>query len=169
MRASIRSWPSRTSSDHIRHFSRRADARLTQWRTRTRDLPRHVFGLSRGLVRAEILDVQVGAETDVVRQVPSHVIRIRVDRDLIGVPQPIVGEAVIVSRDAEVETAEPETSWPSAGEPEDVARPEAAAETTVRPGMVEVIVAVVPARVVPNPLPVRVDVRCSRMSVTIPE
>ncbi len=49
-------------------------------------------------VRAEVLDVHVRAQPDVVGQVPSHVIGIDIDHDLIGVPQPVIAEGEIVLR-----------------------------------------------------------------------
>jgi hypothetical protein len=113
--------------------------------------------------------VDVLAQPDVIGQVPSHVIRIAVDRDLIGVPQPVAGEGVIVRRDIEEEPAEPETARTAAGEPKEVAGPEAASETTMRPRMIEVVMGVPTTRVMSNPAAVRMHVRRIGVSCAVTE
>jgi hypothetical protein len=61
--------------------------------------------------------------------------------------------------DAEVEATEPETVWASAADMPDVATAEAAGEASVLPGMVDVVVRIVAAGVMADPLAVGVDVR----------
>src|SRR5580693_330199 len=61
-----------------------------------------------GLASAEILDVDVSAETDVVGEVPAVVVWVVVDDDLVGAPVPVTAEAVVSWGDIEIETAEPE-------------------------------------------------------------
>lgn len=107
-------------------------------------------------VRAEILDVHVRAQPDVVGQVPSHVIGIDIDHDLIGIPQPVIAEGEIVLRHIEEEPAEPEAPGASATQPKDIARSESTSETTVLPRVIEMIVIVAPARAMPDPAAVRV-------------
>ena len=87
-----------------------------------------------------------------------------VDDDVVAIPEPVVAEAEIVRRDAEIEAAEPEAAGTASREMPDVAAAEASGEVTVFPGMVEVIVNVVVAGPVADPFPVRVDVRCVGMS-----
>ena len=96
-------------------------------------------------------------------------IRIVVDHDLIGVPQPIVDEGVVVRRDVEEEPAKPETSRTAAAEPEDMTAPEAAGETTMRPRMIEAVMAVATTGVMSNPPAVRVHVRRIGMSFAVTE
>jgi hypothetical protein len=97
------------------------------------------------------------------------VIRVVVDHDLIGVPQPIAGEGEIVRRDTEEEPVEPETSRATAPEAKGMSPAEAAVETTVLPGMIEVVLAVVTTRVMTNPAAVRVHMRRIRMSIAVTE
>src|SRR6202166_3080219 len=71
---------------------------------------------SRQYLRTEILDVGIGSESRVIREIPARVIWIVVQHDVVGVPQPIAGVVVVVWRDAPVKTAEPETVPASAFE-----------------------------------------------------
>ena len=113
--------------------------------------------------------MHVGAQPGVIGQVPALVIRVVVDHDLIGVPQPITGEGEIVRRDAEEEPVEPEPSRTTAPEAKDMSSAEAAVETTVLPWMIEVVVPVVTTRVMTNPAAVRVHMRRIRMSIAVTE
>src|SRR5580658_3998581 len=45
-----------------------------------------------GLLRPEIHDMHISAETHVVGQVPADVIRVIVNNDLVRIPQPAVAE-----------------------------------------------------------------------------
>lgn len=45
---------------------------------------------------AEVLDVDVGAQTDIVGEVPALVVGIVVDDDVVAVPEPVVAEADVV-------------------------------------------------------------------------
>jgi hypothetical protein len=123
----------------------------------------------RSLVVAEILHVHVGAEPGVVGEVPAVVVWIVVDRDWIGIPQPVAAEAEIVRCDAEVVSAKPEPSRATACEVKDMAAPEPAGESTVLEGMIEVIVRVVTTAVMTNPAAVGVHMRCVRMSLAVTE
>jgi hypothetical protein len=121
------------------------------------------------LSRAEILDVDVGAESGVVGQVPAVVVGIFVDDDGIAVPEPIRGVVVIVGRHAEVEAAEPEAFAVSSAKTEHMAAAKAAIEAAVFPGMIDVIVGIVAAGIVANPLVIVVDVRGFRVVGLIAE
>jgi hypothetical protein len=103
--------------------------------------------------------VNVGAEPCVVGEVPAVVIGIIEDGDLIGIPKPVVAVTEIVCGDAEVEATEPETRGAASHETKDMAATESAGEPTVLPGMVKVVMRVVTAGVVADPLAVAVDVR----------
>jgi len=116
---------------------------------------------------AEISDVNVGAQPDVVGEVPPDVIGIFVDHDRIAIPQPVVAEGELERRDAEVVAAEPETLAVSALEPEDMSAPESAREVPVFPRVIQVQPGVHSSHVVPDPSIVRVHMRCVRMTVAI--
>lgn len=82
-----------------------------------------------------------------------------VDDDVVVIPKPVVAESDVIRGDAEVEATEPESVWASAAEMPDVATAEAAGEASVLPGMVDVVVRIVAAGVMADPLAVGVDVR----------
>jgi hypothetical protein len=121
--------------------------------------------LSGRVLAAQIQHVNVGAQSHVVSQVPADVVGIFIDDDVIAIPEPAVDIADIVRRDAEIETAKPESVRTAAPEPPDMMRAERTGETPVFPWMIEVVVGVVPAGVMPHPLIVgRVNVRRLRMA-----
>jgi len=66
------------------------------------------------------------------------VVRIVIDNNIVAVPQPVVAEADVIRGNAEIE---------------------AAGKASVLPGMIEVVVRIIGAGVVANPLAVSVDVR----------
>jgi len=113
--------------------------------------------------------VHVGAEPDVVGKVPAVVVGILVDDDLIRIPKPVVGESEIIRSDAEIKATEPEPRGATSGEVEDVAATKAASEPAVLPGMVEVVMGVIAAGIVADPLIVGVDVGRVRMSASVAE
>ena len=113
--------------------------------------------------------MNVGAEPGVVGQIPAVVVRIFVDDDGITVPQPTIREIVIVGRDAEVETPEPEAFAVSSAKMEHMTPARAAGEVAAFPGMIDVIVGVVAAGIVAHPLIVVVHVGRLRAARFIPE
>lgn len=96
--------------------------------------------------------MHVRAQPDVVSQIPPVVIGIGVDDDVVGIPQPAVAEVDIVWRDAEVVAIEPEPSRTAALEMPDVAATDFTRETAMLPRMIEMIVRIVAARVVADPV-----------------
>jgi hypothetical protein len=86
------------------------------------------------------LDVDVGAEADVVGQIPAGMIGVFVDDDLVGIPEPAVTEGVVVRGDAEIEAAEPEARRAASAKAPPMAGAETAVEMAVFPGVVEVVV-----------------------------
>src|SRR5260370_41615649 len=72
------------------------------------------------LMVAEILDVDVGAGSGLVGQVPAVVGGIFVGDDRNAVPIPVGGVLVIVGRYAEIEAAEPEALGISSAKAMDV-------------------------------------------------
>ena len=111
------------------------------------------------LAVAEVLNVAVGAEADVVGQVKAVVVGVFEYADLVGAPVPIIAEAVVSGSDAEVEAAEPEAFTIAAFDAPDMAASETATEAAVSPGMIDVIVGIIATGVVADPFAVVVDVR----------
>jgi len=111
--------------------------------------------------------VAVGAQPYVVRQVPAHVIRILVNHDLVGIPQPVTAIAQVERRDAEVEASEPESRRASSCQVPDVMRTESAGEMAVLPGMIEVVMRIVAAGIVADSRAVRMNVGSIRMALFI--
>jgi len=107
---------------------------------------------------SQVLNVDVGAESYVVGEVPAVVVGIVVDDDVVAVPKPLVAEADVEVGDAEVETAEPKASRTAACQMPDVAAADAAGEASMLPGMIEVVVSVCAARVVADPFSIGMDV-----------
>ena len=51
--------------------------------------------------------MDVGAKSYVVGEVPAFVVGIVVDDDVVAIPEPVVAEAEVIRRDAEIKAAEP--------------------------------------------------------------
>ena len=103
--------------------------------------------------------MDIGAQPDVIGQVPTGVVGIVVKDDLVAVPDPVIAEGIVERGDLEGEAAEPETLPVSSGDPEDMAGAETAREASVFPGVIEVIVLIAAAGIVSDPaVAVRVDV-----------
>lgn len=114
------------------------------------------------LAVAEELDVNVGAEADVVSEVPADVVGILVDDDVVGIPKPVIAIGDVKGSDAEVEAAEPEAARTAAGEAPDVFGAEAGGEVAVRPRMIEMEAGVRGTLFMADPVPLCVDVRTDR-------
>jgi hypothetical protein len=115
------------------------------------------------LASPEIHDVDVCAQPGVIRKVPTVMVRIVVDHDLVAIPEPAVAEAIIERGDLKVEAVEPEALSASSSEPEDMPAADASREASMLPGTVEVIPGIVAAGIVPDPAVVGMDVRNIRM------
>ena len=113
--------------------------------------------------------MHVGSHADVVRQIPSVMVGIFVDNDLIRIPEPIVAVADIVRSNAKVKAAEPETRWAAASKMPDVATTKATGKVTMLPRMVDVVVGIIAAGVMAHPLIVGVDVGSVRMTTFVTE
>ena len=77
-------------------------------------------------------------KSDVVRQVPAHVIGILVNHDRITIPEPVIYEAVFKRRHAEIVAVEPETLPVPALQTEDMATSKPAGKVSMFPRMIEV-------------------------------
>jgi hypothetical protein len=113
--------------------------------------------------------VDVRAGSGVIGQIPARVIRIFVDHDRIAVPAPIIHIVIIVRRNAEEPVVKPEAVAVSSSEVILMAASKTAGETAVLPRMIEVIVGIVTAGIVPDPSVIVVDVRSFRVTRLIAE
>lgn len=101
----------------------------------------------------------IGAKANVVGEIPAIVVGIVVDHNLVAVPIPIVAVGIVIGCDAEIEAAEPEAFAIAAGDPPDVATANAAGETAMLPDTIEMIVGIIAAGFVADPLVIVVNVR----------
>lgn len=118
---------------------------------------------------AEILDVDVGAGSGVVGEIPTVVVGIFVDHDGIAVPVPVTGVVVIKGRYAEVEAVEPEAFAVSSSKVKLMAAAKAAVEAAVFPGMIQVVVRIAATGIVTDPMVIVVNVRRVRVIGAIAE
>ena len=87
-------------------------------------------------------------------------IGIVIDHDVIAVPQPVIAGIVVIGRGLKKETADVESIATAAMQPPDMLRPERPGKASVLPGMIEMIMNIIPAHVVPDPAVIfRVNVR----------
>jgi len=114
----------------------------------------------------QIFDVNVGAEANVVSEVPAVVVGVFVDDDIVATPIPVAAKTEVERRDAEVEAAEPEAAGTASGKMPHVAAAETAGEVAVRPGMIEVVINA-SALFVSDPCAVVVNVRSFGMALDV--
>jgi hypothetical protein len=113
------------------------------------------------------LDVNVGAQSGVVGEIPAFVIGIVVEHDVIAVPIPVVRVTEVIGCDGEVVAVEPETLRTAAAKAPSVALPETTIVAAVFPQIFPAVALIVPAVIVPNPFAVAVNVRRFGMALTI--
>ena len=111
------------------------------------------------LLSAEVLHVDIGAESHVVGKVPAWVVGIVVDHDLVVRPIPVIDVVQIKRSHTEVEAVKPKAVGPASADAPDVATAEATGEAAMFEGTIEVVACVVSSSVVSNPLAVVVNVR----------
>jgi hypothetical protein len=107
----------------------------------------------------EVADVNVGAQPDVVSEIPAFVVRVFVNHDIVAIPEPVVGVGEVKRGDAEVIAAKPETARIASLNAPAVSAAKAAVEAAMLPGMIEVEAHIVAPAFVSHPFPVVVDVR----------
>jgi hypothetical protein len=95
--------------------------------------------------------MHVRSQPGVVGQVPSIVVGIEIDHDVIVVPQPVGTGIVVVWRGLEKESAHVEAITIASVQPPDVLRPNRPREASMLPGMIKVVVDVVSTCVVSYP------------------
>ena len=108
--------------------------------------------------------MNVGTQPLVISQIPAIVVWVLIDHDLVAIPEPVIAEVEVVCGDAEVETTKPETLPVSSSQAEDMAAAESASKASVFPRMIDVVVGIITAGIMSDPLIVRVNVGSFRMS-----
>jgi len=108
--------------------------------------------------------VNVNPQPHVIGEVPAEVIWILINHDLVRIPEPVIAKAVVVWGNAKVEAAKPETLPVPSYKPKDMAGTEPAREAPMLPRMIEMVVRIITAGVMPDPLIARIDVRGVRVA-----
>ncbi len=103
--------------------------------------------------------MDVSSEPDVIGEIPSVVVGIFVDHDVVSGPIPVVAKTEVEACDAEVKAAEPEATGAASGQVPDVTSSESAGKAAVFPGMIEVETGVIVPVIVADPLSIVMDVR----------
>jgi len=111
--------------------------------------------------------VNVSAKAGVIREIPAYIVRVIVNDDVVGIPEPPGAIAEVISRHAEIEAVEEETGRAAAAEPVDMVSADRAAEATVGKRVIEVVMRI-PA-FMPDPVLVLIDVRSVGVSGLITE
>jgi hypothetical protein len=112
----------------------------------------------RALAVPQILHVNIRAEPRVVAQIPADVIRVVIDHNVVTIPEPAIHKAQVVGGDAEIESVEEEPVRTSTSKMPNVAFPNASREAAMLKRTVEMVMRVVAAGVMSNPLIVGVNV-----------
>ena len=113
----------------------------------------------RAILLSQILHVRIGAQARVISQIPSGMIGIVVDDNVVRVPIPAVDKTPVIGCDAEVETIEPKTAWPTAAESPTMTRSEPSGEAAMRIWLVQMVIRIIASRVVTDPCSAVIDVR----------
>jgi hypothetical protein len=102
--------------------------------------------------------VDVGAEPDVIGEVPAIVVGVIVDNDVIAIPEPVIAVSKVKRANAEIEAAEPESIGAASTESPSVTAANAAGEVAMFPGMIQMEAGLVASVVMSDPFAVVVDV-----------
>ena len=121
------------------------------------------YWLLRPVDLSEIHDVNVNPQPHVIGEVPADVIWIVINHDLVRIPEPVIAKAVIVWGNAKVEAAKPEALPVPSCKPKDMAGTETAREVPVGPRLIDMVVRIITAGVMPDPLFASIDVRGVRV------
>jgi len=92
------------------------------------------------------------------------VVRVLVNHDLIAIPEPTGAETDVEGSHAEEEATKPEALGAPSRKMPDMTRAKAAGEVAMFPGMIQMVIGVVLAGVVSDPLTVGVNMGSFRMS-----
>jgi len=113
--------------------------------------------------------VNVGAQPHVVGEIPTYVIGVVIEGDVVSVPIPIVTIPGIVGRYVEIIAPKPESARTAPLQMPDMARAKSAVEMPVLPRMVDMETDILPSPVVSHPLATRMNVRTVGMIIMVPE
>ena len=113
-------------------------------------------------------DVNVSAESLIVSQVPSGVVRIFIDVNRIGIPIPVPNISILERCYAEKVVADREALRAASTQMKNMAGAESQREPAAR-GMIQVEAGVVASRIMPYPVPVVMDVRSFGMPGRVAE
>src|SRR5258707_2809742 len=95
-------------------------------------------------------------------------IGVLINHDRVGVPDPVRAVGSLEWGDAEIESAKPKTPGASSLKMIDVTRAEGASEVPMLPGMIQVEVGIIAARIMTHPLAVGMHMRSLWMFEHIP-
>jgi hypothetical protein len=109
--------------------------------------------------------MDVGAQPDVISQPPADVIGSVVNHDIIIAPVPVISIIIVVRCHTQIKTPKPETLPVSAFNPVNMPAADFGTEASMFPGMIHVVVGIIPAGVVPNP-PIILRVHVRRFGMT---
>lgn len=108
----------------------------------------------------------VRPQSDVVRQVVAGIVRVVIDHNVIGVPEPIIDINEVRICNLEEEPAKTKAVWIAAAQPPYMPSANGSGEAPVFPRMIKMVTRVVPF--VADPAIVfRVNMRCLRMAFGI--
>jgi len=102
--------------------------------------------------------MDICVQSHIKSEVPPDVVRVVVNHDLVTSPHPVVAIANVIRGDAEIVPAKPEAARASSHQPPDMSPSETSSKVAVLPRVVEMVVAVLPARIMSDPPSIRVDV-----------
>lgn len=97
--------------------------------------------------------MNVGAEPDVVREIPADVIGVVVKDNVVTVPEPVSARTHLERCDAEIIAAKPEATRAASLQTKHKACSDAAGKAPMLPRMIEVQARII-SKVVPHPLAV---------------
>jgi len=106
--------------------------------------------------------MHIGSEADIVGKIPAIVVRIFVNHDVIGVPQPVTAIIVVGGGDGEGEAAEEEPFPAASGQTPDVILSEAAGEASMLKRTVDSITRIAAAVTIPRKRFILKDLRTTR-------
>lgn len=118
---------------------------------------------------AEELYVDVLAQAHVVGEIPTQVIRILIENDVVGIPKPVGAVCIVVWSDGKVVAAKPEALRTAARQTPAMLRPKSTREMSVSPRAVDLVVGIVAAAIVTDPLAIGVHVRRVGMAFLVAE
>ena len=105
------------------------------------------------------MHVDVGAEPHVVGEIPSLVIGVVIDDDLIAIPIPVITVGQIKRGNPEVEAVKPKAVGPASGKVPHMVRAEAAGEASMFERMIQVEASIIVPVIMADPFAVVMDVR----------